>query len=380
VTETGKSEHAAVSRDLTGNSVHIIRIDPTGDKDMTPSPYLNDPKVYIDTDTFIDLVSKKTRCLICCEPLDSKVVNREHVLPKWILRKYDLYDKEVSLPHEYHGRRYGRHTIPCCKDCNSMLGRKLEQPVRRLMEGGHSKLLRHLDGDTQRLLFAWLSWIFLKFLIKDGAIPINPDHRVEAVMQDKNTDWATLHHIHCLARSPYTGAHIAPEVLGSIVILAIDDDRYREDFDFVTVHETQTIMIRLGDLAIIANLSDSGRSMDIMHRFVLPTRQERFTILQALEICADMSATTTRIKGKPVYSTRIEQATGRPSIHADLPVYEANPVDPGTRAAIFELVYREHLPHLKIAGSDMSALQAIKENRLTFLEHRMSRAAGEIEE
>jgi hypothetical protein len=65
VTETGKSEHAAVSRDLTGNSVHIIRIDPTGDKDMTPSPYLNDPKVYIDTDTFIDLVSKKTRCLIC---------------------------------------------------------------------------------------------------------------------------------------------------------------------------------------------------------------------------------------------------------------------------------------------------------------------------
>jgi hypothetical protein len=105
------------------------------------------------------------------------VVNREHALPKWILRKYDLYDKEVSLPHEYHGRRYGRHTIPCCKDCNSMLGRKLEQPVRRLMEGGHSKLLRHLDGDTQRLLFAWLSWIFLKFLIKDGAIPINPDHR-----------------------------------------------------------------------------------------------------------------------------------------------------------------------------------------------------------
>jgi hypothetical protein len=117
-----------------------------------------------------------------------------------------------------------------------------------------------------------------------------------------------------------------------------------------------------------------------MHRFVLPTRQERFTILQALEICADMSATTTRIKGKPVYSTRIEQATGRPSIHADLPVYGANPVDPGTRAAIFELVYREHLPHLKIAGSDMSALQAIKENRLTFLEHRISRAAGEIEE
>lgn len=65
---------------------------------MTPSPYLNDPKVYIDTDTFIDLINKRTRCLICCEALESKVVNREHVLPKWILRKYDLYDKEITPP------------------------------------------------------------------------------------------------------------------------------------------------------------------------------------------------------------------------------------------------------------------------------------------
>ncbi|CDM58673.1 MULTISPECIES: hypothetical protein [Rhizobium] len=106
--------------------------------------------------------------------------------------------------------------------------------------------------------------------------------------------------------------------------------------------------------------------------------QETFTILQALEICADMAATTTRINSKPIYFTRIDQATGRPSIHADLPVHEENPVDPRTRAAIFELVYREHLPHLKIAGSDVSALQAIRENRLTFLDHRISRAATEI--
>ncbi|MBB3315734.1 hypothetical protein FHT77_001599 [Rhizobium sp. BK181] len=360
--------------------MHIVRIDPTGDKDMVPSPYLNDPKVYIDTDTFIDLVSERTRCLICCEPLNGKVANREHVLPKWILRKYDLYDKEITLPHDYKARQYGGHTMPCCKDCNSLLGKKLEQPVRQLTQGGYAKLQRRLDENGQRLLFTWLSWVFLKFLIKDGAIPINPDQRVQAVMQDKDTDWTTLHHIHCLARSPYTGAHLSPEVLGSVVILAIDDDRYREDFDLITVHETQTIMVRLGDLAIIANLSDSGRSMDIVHRFVLPARQERFTVLQALEICADMAVTTTRIENKPVYFTRIDRATGHPSIHADLPVYEANPVDPDTRAAIFELVYREHLPHLKIAGSDMSALQAIRENRLTFLEHRISRATGEIRE
>lgn len=26
------------------------------------------------------------------------MVNREHVLPKWNLRKYDPYDKEINLP------------------------------------------------------------------------------------------------------------------------------------------------------------------------------------------------------------------------------------------------------------------------------------------
>lgn len=82
------------------------------------------------------------------------MVNREHVLPKWNLRKYDPYDKEINLPHQYHGRRYGRQTIPCCKDSNSLLGRKLEQPVRRLTEGGYAKRLRHLDDDGHRLLFA----------------------------------------------------------------------------------------------------------------------------------------------------------------------------------------------------------------------------------
>ena len=114
---------------------------------MAPSPYLNDPKVYIDTDTFIDLVSERTRCLICCEPLNGKVANREHVLPKWILRKYDLYDKEITLPHDYKARQYGGHTMPCCKDCNSLLGKKLEQPVRQLTQGGYAKLQRLLDEE-----------------------------------------------------------------------------------------------------------------------------------------------------------------------------------------------------------------------------------------
>ena len=73
--------------------------------------------IFFSTDRFVNDICLGRCCFICGAQPGSKIFNDEHVFPDWLLRKFSLFDRTITLPN---GRtlRYDRNKIPCCQDAN----------------------------------------------------------------------------------------------------------------------------------------------------------------------------------------------------------------------------------------------------------------------
>lgn len=78
-------------------------------------------KLYSLND-FINEIVDGNCCFICGANPEEKTFNDEHVIPDWILRRYNLYGGNINLTNGTF-LRYGQYKIPCCEECNSSLGR-----------------------------------------------------------------------------------------------------------------------------------------------------------------------------------------------------------------------------------------------------------------
>jgi|GEM_PF-4357372 len=96
-------------------------------------------------------------CFICGCSSDKHAFNDEHVIPDWLLREFDLQNKEISLPNRA-GLKYSKYKVPCCAGCNSLLGQVLEVPVSKLLKGGYEAIYQHVKRDGPWLLYLWLSY------------------------------------------------------------------------------------------------------------------------------------------------------------------------------------------------------------------------------
>lgn len=82
-------------------------------------------------------------CFVCGDFADSD----EHIIPKWIQRRYDLWNQKIRLPNDTT-IAYRQLKIPCCKDCNNNVLSRLETRVQ--------------DGDaTDQELWKWAAKIHL---------------------------------------------------------------------------------------------------------------------------------------------------------------------------------------------------------------------------
>ena len=62
--------------------------------------------------------------------------NDEHIIPRWILKRFGLFDKQITLPSGER-RHYRGYRIPCCVTCNSLLGDTVEAPISQLLDGDY---------------------------------------------------------------------------------------------------------------------------------------------------------------------------------------------------------------------------------------------------
>lgn len=139
-------------------------------------------------------------CFVCGVARNAKEFNDEHILPRWLLRKHDLFAREIMLPNG-HSYRYDRYKVPCCAECNAFMGKHVEEPVRAVLSGGYEAVVKHLKLEGPSLLYRWLALIYIKTHLRDATLPWNKDRRNDVGQIGDVYDWIALHHIHAVARS-----------------------------------------------------------------------------------------------------------------------------------------------------------------------------------
>lgn len=276
---------------------------------------------------FVDTICRGHNCFICGADPAEVPFNDEHIVPRWVLRRFDLFEKEITLPTGER-RKYGGYRIPCCEACNKLLGEQVETPVSLLLKGTFSEVQAGLAEPRNReRLFIWLSLLFLKTHLKDARVPVHKDRRLGHAVIGDQYEWSLLHHIHAVARSPYTGANLMPDVVGSLQVFEIAGSAAEERYDYVGFSNQQTLVVQIGAVGIVAVLTDC-EAAQIAWSEKLAVVDRPISNLQLREVGAMLACANANLKVRPEFGTFFADRSWLFIFARKPPTFEMEPFDP----------------------------------------------------
>ena len=321
--------------------------------------------VFYSADRFMKEIVDEDRCFICGRLRTSTEFNDEHVIPDWLLRRHSLHDKRIVIPGE-SDLLYGRYKIPCCRECNSLMARRYEEPIAERFAAGYAAVTEMFKQDPLTL-FGWMNLLFLKVHLKDRVLLLNRDRRVISPRISDLYDWPEMHHIHCVARMVYTNAALAVDALGSIFVFPAKTNLPAGDFDYADYYPGRAILLRSSDVAIFCVLNDSCGALNL-----LMSDLERITgplgAAQCRELLAHFAYANMLIKERPQFYTTIEPDNGRLVISANVPKQlDAREFSAKEFGYIAYSLIRNLFSSTPPSKSDDDILEYVRQGRWTFL-------------
>lgn len=272
---------------------------------------------------------------MCGASRKDKEFNEEHVIPKWLLRKLDIYKLSITLPNDAEVR-YDQYTVPCCKECNSFLGTEIEEEIRTAVDGGLDSVNSYILNNGPWKIFLWLSLIFFKTHLKDSYLRKNLDKRKGEEAISSDYDWGLLHHIHCMVRAIQTGISISNECIGTTFVLPAKTAEHLDAYDYRDIYAANTILLRINDIAFIAVLDDSCAAMNFFSEH-FKRLTSPLSPIQLREVLSHLTLLNYKLKYRPSYSTKLDATSGEVFIAAELP--ETLELEAHTRDELGEILY-----------------------------------------
>ncbi len=325
----------------------------------------NGKVIFFSVERFVKDICEGDCCFICgASPSDVKF-NNEHILPEWILKKYDLYSKTINLPNETIFK-YAQYKIPCCLGCNSLMGKVFERPFRELVNKGYKAFTEYIENNGFTFLLNWLAIIFLKTHLKDKSLRINLDTREKAGNIADFYNWEELYHIHCVARSFYTKCKLDPKIQGTLYILPAEVSDEFEEFDYIDIYAAKTMLLRLGNIAIIHVLDDSCAVMNL-HFDTLKKITRPLSHLQLRELTATFAHANMDLIERPRFYSEFDRVSNTCKIMADIPEkMKFVDFDPQKYGSIMHYCFKDFIQ--AIPSTERTTIEShIKKGDYTFL-------------
>lgn len=255
--------------------------------------------VFFSIKDFKEIICLKNTCFLCGTEEDKTTFTNEHIIPKWILKKFDLFSKTAGLING-ENVRYDRYKIKCCKKCNELLGVEIEDKICKGFNSNYSKS-KTFFNKNKKLVFIWLALIYLKTNLNDRVFKIDKKSDKSSNISDLY-NWEMLHHFHCLVRSLINGSKIKDNVIGTMRIFPTNQIGVLDPFDYIDSKNAFSSIISLGDFCIITIFNDSG----IINYKELPYLNKitgELLPIQQREIYAKLSFFNNLIMNRPRYCT-----------------------------------------------------------------------------
>lgn len=111
-----------------------------------------DGKVLVYTvKNFIVNICESDNCFVCGAGESENTFNAEHIIPRWVLKRFNLFGAKLNLPNRVPFQ-YGKYVIRCCSDCNTFLGERVETIISKGLSGDYNNALSFFN-DNRELVF-----------------------------------------------------------------------------------------------------------------------------------------------------------------------------------------------------------------------------------
>lgn len=206
-------------------------------------------------------------CFLCGDDLNDDNRTKEHVIPKWLQRRFNLWDQKIVLLNQTT-ISYRQLTIPCCSECNNDYLQPLEDKIKEALENGVEEI-RSLD---KNILFYWLGKIFFGMMYKELFLLYdlkNPDKG--KLLNPENIKKYQSHLLFLQGiREAHKFIHFVPYSI--YIVKTQKPSKIEEKWDFYDNIVSMYIAIRMGEVGIVASLQDCGTSKNLQESFkeVLP--------------------------------------------------------------------------------------------------------------
>lgn len=280
--------------------------------DKTPKTVLSlDNRIlFYELNHFIKDIVDGNCCFICGALPNSKEFNDEHIIPDWILKRFNLHNQKITLPN-LSKFQYSKYKVPCCKECNSELGKHFEEPISELLSKPYEEIATELNESVEKkdLLFRWLCLIYFKTHLKDKSLRDNLDKRAEDKKIGDAHWWEDFHHIHCIVRSHHTKAKLDPEVYGSMYVNKMISETEGEKFDYIDNPWSKGVLLQLGDFCVTSILDDSTAAISIYYEQISDIKGN-LNAYQFYEVFSHFNFIRLHLKERPQFYSSINGKTG----------------------------------------------------------------------
>ncbi len=250
-------------------------------------------KIYQLYKPFQNMKFDNEHCFLCGTKLHNTQQSQEHIFPKWLQHKYNLWNQTLTLQN---GTTipYRQLAIPCCRSCNGKHLSKVENKIKGAVELGYDEFIR-LD---EKVIFQWIGKIYYGILFKEiSLIDFKTKNRESIMNQERLGRYKMLHECLQSIRVPIQFDGFFP---WSIFVVKMHNVDHIYDFDFIdTLH--LTVAFKLGDIGIIASLGDNGALKNRLKEKFDQFQGIPLFYTQFLELVSQMNYNSILIRKAPVH-------------------------------------------------------------------------------
>lgn len=222
----------------------------------------------------------ENKCFLCGKLLQESTNSKEHVFPKWLLHRYNLWDKTItllngtSIPYRYL-------TIPCCSTCNNEHLSRLESKIESAVNQG----LSHISQVEKIHLYQWVGKIFFGLLFRELSLSIDRSKPELGAITTPEflKDYRALHVFIKSIIFPIEFRDFFP---GSLFIFEVVSIPEIEDFDYSDNFIGMSFFIRMGNIGIIACLKDDEQVLETFSSLYQAMKNKKIHPIQFDELCA----------------------------------------------------------------------------------------------
>ncbi|MFZ4799356.1 MAG: hypothetical protein ACOYMA_17785 [Bacteroidia bacterium] len=107
----------------------------------------------------------ENRCFMCRVKLTNETSSQEHIFPKWILAKYNMFNQALTLPNKTF-IPYQKWKVQCCTKCNNNRMSDIENQIKKSVSEGIESV-KFLD---EELIVWWLLKLYYAKIYKEAQL------------------------------------------------------------------------------------------------------------------------------------------------------------------------------------------------------------------